>query len=220
MTTAPLLAPHSVLRLKYATFIFIAAMMAYVMVHNESFLVDPSDPIRAHYARFKQYLIPHGLGGAMALLLAPFQFSDRLRAKYTKLHRVAGRFYVAGVFIAAPMGFYIQYWEERIGMTRTFTMAAAVDALLWMSTTAIALFFAMRGQINEHRRWMTRSYAVALVFFEVRMILGVTGLEKLGPGMVEAVVWTCLAFALLIGDLAIQIQEMPKRRALAKAQTA
>jgi len=67
---------------------------------------------------------------------------------------------------------------------------------------------------------MTRSYAVALVFFEVRFILGVTGLEKLGPAMVEAVVWTCLAFALLIGDLAIQIQEMPKRRALAKAQTA
>jgi uncharacterized membrane protein len=220
MTTAPFLAPRPVLRLKYATFLVIAAMTAYVLVHNESWLVDASDPVRVHYAQIKQYLMPHGIAGAIALLLAPFQFSDRLRSKYTKLHRVAGRFYVAGVFVAAPMGFYIQYWEERLGMTRTFTMAAGVDALLWMSTTAIALFFAMRGQINEHRRWMTRSYAVALVFFEVRLILGVTGLEKLGPPMVEAVVWTCLAFALLIGDIAIQLQELPKRRAIAKAQSA
>jgi uncharacterized membrane protein YozB (DUF420 family) len=99
-------------------------------------------------------------------------------------------------------------------------MAAAVDATLWMSTTAIALWFAMRGHITEHRRWMTRSYAVALVFFEVRVLLGVTGLEQLGIPMVEAMVWLCLAFAVFIGDLAIQIQEMPKRKVLARAQSA
>jgi len=208
------------LRLKYVVFAIIAMMTAYVLFHNERFLVDSSDPSRAHYALFKNLLIPHGIAGAIALFLAPFQFSDRLRRNYAKLHRVAGRFYVAAVFVAAPMGFYIQYWEERIGFPRTFTMAAAVDATLWMSTTAIALWFAMRGHITEHRRWMTRSYAVALVFFEVRVLLGVTGLEQHGIAMVEAMVWLCLAFAVFIGDIAIQIQEMPKRKVLAKAQMA
>jgi hypothetical protein len=29
--------------------------------------------------------------------------------------------------------------------------------------------------IPQHRQWMTRSYAVALGFFDVRFILGVTG---------------------------------------------
>jgi hypothetical protein len=34
------------------------------------------------------------------------QFSDRPRLPYAKLHRVVGRFYIAGVFVAAPLGIY------------------------------------------------------------------------------------------------------------------
>jgi len=52
--------------------------------------------------------------GACALLLGPMQFSERLRQRFTKFHRVVGRFYVTGVFAAAPLGFYIQHFEERM----------------------------------------------------------------------------------------------------------
>jgi hypothetical protein len=55
------------------------------------------------------------------------------------LHRVLGRIYVTGVFIAAPLGVYIQYFDERLGESRSFTVAAIVDAVLLMGTTAIAL---------------------------------------------------------------------------------
>jgi uncharacterized membrane protein len=219
MASATLATPRPFLRPKYVAFAFIAVMTAYVLKHNESWVLDKTDPIRVHYAQIARYLTPHGIAGAIALILAPFQFSDRLRAKYTKFHRVAGRFYVAGVLIAAPMGAYIQYWNERLGGPRSFTMLGVADAVLWISTTAIALFFAMRGNIAEHRRWMTRSYAVALVFFEGRFFIGITGFDN-SPAIVEAIIWTCLVFAVLIGDLAIQIQEMPKRKVLAKAKTA
>ena len=218
MATASLTAPRSFLRPKHVAFAFIAVMTAYVLKHNESWILDKTDPVRIHYAQIARYLTPHGIAGAIALILAPFQFSDRLRAKYRKFHRVAGRVYVAGVFIAAPMGAYIQYWNERVGGPRSFTMLGVTDAVLWISTTAIALFFAMRGQIPEHRRWMTRSYAVALVFFEGRFLSGITGLDHNLP-LLEAIIWVCLVFAVFIGDLAIQIQEMPKKRALAKTQT-
>ena len=49
--------------------------------------------------------------------------------------------------------------------------------------------------------------AVALVFAEVRFILGVTGWEKLGPSAVETVVWVCFASSLLLADIALQLQE-------------
>jgi uncharacterized membrane protein len=52
-------------------------------------------------------LLPHGIAGACALLLGPFQFSNRLRLRFRKFHRVLGRIYVAGVFVAAPLGVYI-----------------------------------------------------------------------------------------------------------------
>jgi uncharacterized membrane protein len=149
------------------------------------------------------------------------QFSDRLRQKYAKLHRVVGRIYVAGVFIAGPMGFYIQFFEEGMGQTRSFSIAAAVDAGLWMTTTAIALGFILAGKVQQHRQWMTRSFGVALVFLEVRVISGVTGWDKLGPRVIETVVWCCLAFAVLSADIVLQWQELRRTRpALPKARAA
>jgi uncharacterized membrane protein len=153
-------------RSKYLLFGFIALMIAYVLRHNEHFLIDAKDPVWHHYQPFKLWLLPHGLAGACALLLGPMQFSDRLRQRFAKLHRVVGRFYIAGVFIAGPLGFYIQYFQERSGEPRSFSVAAAVDATLWMLTTGIALGFILKGKVQQHRQWMTRSFAIALVFLE------------------------------------------------------
>jgi uncharacterized membrane protein len=207
------------LRPKYLIFGFVALMLAYVIPHDESFLLNPRDPVWQHYEPFKWWLLPHGLAGACALLLGPMQFSDRLRQRFTKLHRVVGRVYVAGALILAPLGAYIQYFQERMGAARSFSIAAGVDAILLVTTTAIAFAFILQGKVQQHRKWMTRSFAVALVFLEVRVIIGVTGWEKLGPAAVETVVWFCLAFALLLADIVIQWQELPRSRpAASKAQ--
>jgi uncharacterized membrane protein len=198
------------LRPKYLVFGFVGLMLAYVLPHNESFLVNLKDPAWQHYAPFKWWLLPHGLAGACAILLGPMQFSDRLRQRFTKLHRVVGRIYVIGACILAPLGAYIQYFEERMGEKRSFSVAAGADAFLLVVTTLIAFAFILQGKVQQHRQWMTRSFAVALVFLEVRVIVGVTGWEKLGSAAVETVVWTCLVFSLLLADIALQWQE-PRR---------
>lgn len=199
-------------RWKYVLFAFLGLMGAYVLHHNEYFLVEWKAPVWQHYQPFKWWLLPHGLAGACAIILGPMQFSNRLRQRFTKLHRVIGRFYVAGAFIAAPLGAYIQYFEERMGATRTFTAAATVDAILLMVTTGIAFAFILKGKVQQHRQWMTRSFAVALVFVEVRVVAGVTGWENLGPAADEAIVWGCLAFSLLFADIILQLQELRRSR--------
>jgi uncharacterized membrane protein len=198
----------SFLRPKYFVFAFVGLMVAYVLNHNESFLIHANDPAWHHYQPFKWWLLPHGIAGACALLLGPMQFSDRLRKKYAKVHRVVGRLYIGGVFVAGPLGFYIQFFQERLGATRSFSIAGAVDAALWMTTTAIALLFILRGNVNLHRQWMTRSFAVAIVFLEVRVIGGVTGWDRLGPGAIETIVWVCLAFSVLSADIVLQWQDL------------
>lgn len=189
-------------------------MLAYVISHDESFLVHPKDLVRQHYEPFKWWLLPHGIAGACALLLGPMQFSDRLRTRYRQLRRAVGRIYVAGVFVAAPLGCYIQYFEERIGDPRSFSIAAAADAVLWMTTTRIALAFILKGKVQEHRQWMTRSFAVALVFLEVRVIGGLGGWENLDVHANETIVWLCLAFAILSADLVLQWQQLSRSRPL------
>ena len=192
-------------------------MLAYVLRHNEIFLINTQDPEWQHIHSFRWYLLPHGIAGACALLLAPMQFSDRLRRRFTKLHRVVGRIYVGGVLIAAPFGFYIQYFEERTGAPRSFSLAAATQATTWIVTTLVALLLIRQGKVEPHRRWMTRSFAIALVFLEVRVILGVTGWETLGGNVDETVVWACNVFALLAADIVLQCQELLRSRQLRPA---
>jgi uncharacterized membrane protein len=192
---------------KYLVFAAIGLMLAYVIAHDESFLVDPKDPVWQHYEPFKWWLLPHGIAGACALLLGPMQFSDRLRNRFVQLHRVVGRVYVAGVFVAAPLGFYIQCFEERMGDPRSFSIAAAADAALWMITTGIAMIFIFKGKVQEHRQWMTRSFAVALVFLEGRVIGGLTGWDNFDIHATETIVWACLAFSILSADLVLQWQQ-------------
>jgi uncharacterized membrane protein len=186
---------------KYVVFALIALMMGYVLYHNERFLIEPTNPIWEHYAPFKWWLLPHGVFGALVIFLAPLQFSERLRRRFTQWHRIVGRLYVGAVFILAPLGAYIQHYNERLGGPRSFTVLASVDAVMLMSVTAIAFLFAYKRKITQHRQWIVRSYAVALVFIESRFILGVTGWEQQGVEIVQAVIWSCLALSIPLADV-------------------
>ena len=196
------------LNAKYVVFLVITLASVYVLYHNERFLIDSSHPVWQHYEPFKWWLLPHGIFGAIVLLFAPLQFSNRLRQRFTKTHRVMGRMYVVGALALAPMGAYIQYYQERMGAPRSFTVLGVVDAAMLMGTTLLAFFFAYRRKINLHRQWATRSYAVALVFIFGRFVMGITGWETLGIEIVQAIIWSCLALAVPIADVSIHWREI------------
>ena len=196
------------LNAKYVVFSIIGLMTLYVLYHNEQFVVDSSHPAWQHYEPFEWWLLPHAVFGTIVLLFGPLQFSDRLRQRFTKAHRVMGRLYVLGALVLAPLGAYIQYFQERSGAPRSFTVLALVDAAMLMSTTLLALLFAIRRKIGVHRQWAVRSYAVALVFIGGRFVMGVTGWEALGVEIVQAIIWSCLALSLVFADVAIHWKEI------------
>jgi hypothetical protein len=112
------------------------------------------------------------------------------------------------------MGAYVQWLDERLGVfPRSFTIETLIQASVLMICTGIGFAFALKRMIPQHRQWMTRSYAVALTFFEVRFILGVTGWnEPFNWQHIEIVVWMCTACSVLIGDIANQIYELSSAR--------
>src|ERR1700748_1336471 len=107
--------PWQAPRAKALLFAFIGLLYAYVLWTNEAFLFNKSDPEWAHIAPFQMWLLPHGLTAALALFLAPFQFSERLRRKYLIVHKTMGYLYIAGCYVGAPLGLYIQWIEEKLG---------------------------------------------------------------------------------------------------------
>jgi len=191
------------LKARHVTFTLIALASLYVLYHNERFLIDSEHPAWQRYESFKWWLLPHGIFGTIVLVFAPFQFSERIRQRFIKAHRVMGRFYVVGALALAPMGAYIQYYQERMGGPRSFSVLGVVDAVLLSGTTLMAFYFAFRRNIPAHKQWATRSYAVALVFIAARFFLGVTGWERLGVEIVQAVIWSCMVMAVPLADVAI-----------------
>jgi len=196
------------LNAKYTVFTLIGLATMYVLYHNERFVADSSHPAWQHYAPFKWWLLPHAVFGTIVLLFAPFQFSDRIRQRFTKAHRVMGRLYVLGAFVLAPLGVYIQYFQERFGAPRSFTILAIVDALMLIGASSLAGLFAYKRKIALHRQWATRSYAIALVFIAGRFVLGVTGWEAQGVEIVQAMIWACLALSVPLADVAIHWRDI------------
>jgi uncharacterized membrane protein YtjA (UPF0391 family) len=64
---------------------------------------------------------------------------------------------------------------------------------------------------------MTRIYAVALVFFEVRLISGVLGFDG-SIAATETIIWICLALAIPLADVIPQIQDSWRARPPARAR--
>lgn len=216
--------PSRVMRLnpKYLLFGLIGLMYAYVIFHNESFLINNADPEWSHIATFKWFLLPHGIAAGCALLLGPFQFSERLRRRFTKTHRVMGRFYVGGVLLGAPMGLYVQNFESvhlypGDPVQFSLVIATAADAAIWMLATIMALRFILQQKVQLHRQWMSRSYACAIIFLEVRVIQGVFGIDE---KFTEIIVWCCVAAAFPLADVVLHVQETLRIRASSKSKAA
>jgi len=109
-------------------------------------------------------LVPHIVFGLIALLAGPFQFSSRFRQRNLALHRLLGKVYVVSVLIAAPLGFILTLIRPPL-----LEFAVGVQASLWFLTTIVAFVTARNRQINHHRQWMVRSYAVTFFFVSDRV---------------------------------------------------
>jgi len=176
---------------KHAWLLLFAAMIVFVFFNRDTALFDENSPLRQRYAVVPWWMLVHGIAGAVALFLAPFQFSQRLRRRYLKLHRIMGRVYVACVAVAAPASIPI---AVILGPT-ILIPAATLQALGWIVTTATALYCIRTGRVEQHREWMLRSYPFAMVFIVVRVLVAVPAIDRMGELGLALVVWPTIAVA-------------------------
>jgi uncharacterized membrane protein len=191
---------------KLVLFVIFGLLTVFVTYMKNARILDPSSEIAQHFAPVKWYLVPHAFFGALAMLLGVFQFSNRLRARYLKTHRMLGYVYVVSVFIAGPLG---------VPMTMRYgpslVAASCVQSLGWMLTTAIALYCVRHGNVTQHRRWMIRSYPFAMVFTVSRLIIPIPAVFRLGVPGIETVVWTIIALAAILPNILLDWRAITAR---------
>jgi uncharacterized membrane protein len=208
MATAPATAPVTTpspakpgrFQAKHVLFIVLGVMAIFVLIQRDLQLLDANSPLRQRYAKVPWWMLSHGVPGALALFLAPFQFSNRLRARHLQLHRVMGRFYVGSALLAAIASVPVAIV---LGSPPTLIMATVVQSTGWILTTATALYCVRTGKIQQHREWMMRSYPFAMVFVVVRVIIAIPAVARMGLDGLVATVWSVIAIACFLPSFLI-----------------
>ena len=198
-------------RAKHVFFAAFGLLTLFVLYLYETPFLDKHSPAWERVEPVKWLMVLHGPAGLVALLLAPFQFSTRLRRRSLRAHKILGRVYAAGVAVAAPAAVPIAV----ILGPPSLVMAASIQSLGWIVTTAIAIYAVRQGNVRQHQEWMTRSYPFAMVFVVARALLAIPAVRELGePGFVS-VVWSCIAAACFVPSLVINWRAVFGRRAYA-----
>jgi uncharacterized membrane protein len=118
-------------------------------------------PADHRFAGFPGALVAHILGAAVFALVGAFQFVPRLRRG--SWHRRAGRVVaVAGLVVAVSALWLTLFYAPQPGsgpllFTLRLIFAPAMAACLGLGFAAIR-----RRNINAHRAWMMRAYAIGL----------------------------------------------------------
>jgi uncharacterized membrane protein len=194
--TAPAVTSRSQAKLVF--FVVFFALTVVAVYDKDARVFDPASPIALHFAPAKWYLVVHAFFGVIAMAVAAFQFSNRLRARYLEVHRVLGYVYVTSVFLSAPFAVVVA-----LKIPKSFSLVAAncMQSFGWVVTTAIALYCVRTGNLVQHRRWMIRSYPFAMVFTAARTARMFLPAARVGPTGGEAVLWICSALAAFLPSI-------------------
>ncbi|GAA2525152.1 DUF2306 domain-containing protein [Winogradskya humida] len=155
-------------------------------------------PIDRAIVGYYASLVIHALPAGLTLIIGPWQFIPKLRARFPRVHRVSGRVYLISVVAASAAAAYAA------AVTPSgFPLQVAFYMLIvaWLYTAAQGYRTIRRRDIQQHRIWMVRSYALTFAAVTLRVYL------LAGQALLHSVdfrdLYTASAWAGLLGNVFI-----------------
>lgn len=111
----------------------------------------------------------HVLAAGLILVLGLFQLRTTISLRWRKLHRFLGKCYAYGIlFFAAPGGLVMSFFINRGPWVLTSFL---IQSACWFLFTALAVRAVKKANIEEHARWMWRSYALTFAAVTLRLYI-------------------------------------------------
>ncbi|MDX1907810.1 MAG: DUF2306 domain-containing protein [Bacteroidia bacterium] len=151
---------------------------------------------------------------SMFVLLAGFtQFSDPIRRRWPRVHRLMGYVYLLDILMITGPASFVMSWYANGGISSRIAFGSL--AILWMFSTAMAWRAALRRQWGLHRDWMIRSFALTLSALTLRAWkLGIVWVLAPPPMDVYRVVaWLGWIPNLLLAEYLIRQYQRPAQTA-------
>ena len=123
----------------------------------------------AHIAMLMMHIVP----AMLAILIGPFQFLPGLRkGRLLKVHRWLGRVYLLSILFGGIGGLYMAQFAYGGIITE---LGFGALASLWLYSGYRAYRHIRNKEIEQHREWMIRNYALTLAGLMLRVWVPLSG---------------------------------------------
>ncbi|OCT11267.1 hypothetical protein A8709_06215 [Paenibacillus pectinilyticus] len=134
----------------------------------------------------------HIIFACMAMISGAVNFASFVLRKHRKFHRLNGYLYVLSVVIVdLTSGFMAPYATGGKATSMGFDLLNIV----WLAMTITAIVKIKKKQMNQHRKWMTRSYAFV---FTNLMIHAISSLLHNGFGLTYTTSYTIAVYGAIV----------------------
>ena len=165
-------------RLPWVTLIILCVIATVAVLRRTFVLLSPPAAaptpdlaaMDAIFAAHRTMTLFHILPALCLVLLLPFWFSPRIRQYHpTGHHRITQILFTLGAFTAITA---MVMNTHPIGGTIEVVAILVFDTLFAISLARSYIFW-LRGNIPQHRAWMTRAFAVLLGIATTRPVMGI-----------------------------------------------
>jgi uncharacterized membrane protein len=200
---------------------FLLLLAIFPVVVSSGYLsMDPEnffEQQRAVYVAHLAMLMTHIVGSMLAILIGPFQFLPGLRkGRWLRVHRWLGRTYLLSILFGGVGGLYMAQFAHGGIISR---VGFGVLASLWLYSGYRAYQHIRNKDIEAHRQWMIRNYALTFAGVMLRIWVPVTA--GIGADFTTAyliIAWACWVPNLLVAQWIIRRTRPAGRRATVLAQ--
>ncbi|MHB1326563.1 MAG: DUF2306 domain-containing protein [Gemmatimonadales bacterium] len=178
-----------------------AVLSTFVAAYVAALLIDPSmgPPfLREMRATRPIAMYAHFLGAMWALAVGPWQLNFKLRNRSIWWHRWLGRSYVVAIVVGALGALGLAPYAQTGAVAR---IGFGLLGLLWLGFTFVALREILRRNLEAHRNWMIRSFALTLAAVTLRIYLPLGFTMGLSfEAIYPAIAWLCWVPNLIVAE--------------------
>ncbi|SKA37735.1 Predicted membrane protein [Chitinophaga eiseniae] len=152
--------------------------ITWTFMHGADHYLQLTPEALGRYFPVRWFLLMHITSGGGALILGPLQFWKRLQSN-KRLHRIVGYLYLLAI-LASSLCAVVLASTTAYAVNWAYAFALQIWVSVWITTTGIAWWLAVKQKFKQHKDWMIRSYLVTLAFVVSGLILKMPLIYKLG----------------------------------------
>ena len=145
--------------------------------------IDPRIPevYAIHLKTYENYPLVskiHLIGGILFVLIMGLQFSDKIRTRYKRIHKILGTFFLIVSFSLIITGLKIGFTFPFAGTSEQIPMV--LFSLMFIYYLYRSIDHLLKKDFYNHSRWMIRSCSLALSVATQRILVTSFSILKIG----------------------------------------